>query len=365
MSAETVGNINLSDEGYFKKIDDLLKKYNSNYGGIDENGNTIHTADTKETDDVKALAKEIVESISQKVTDTLSDGMKDHYDRAARTADGTGVIVYDYRDKDKLTTFANNDSDNDIVDSRVRTDSIVHLLESQSMIKEGETITYESPLHIECGAKAENYILLDLPFLSTSALGINGYQINKYDIKEDTSSPEYQKALQEYKDSKQINSRTETRTGYNYKTITPPRAPIYGTINGERAIIQAANPGTYKLEPYTYTVTINEAVYTKPKPVGKLEKKYNPDSLDLIDRAIATVSARRSELGAMHNRLEHAYNINANVSENTSSAESKLRDTDMATEMVNYSKHNILEQAGQSMLSQANAINQGVLTLLQ
>ena len=88
-------------------------------------------------------------------------------------------------------------------------------------------------------------------------------------------------------------------------------------------------------------------------------------AIDAITDAISKVSAQRSSLGAVQNRLEHTINNLDNVSENTSSAESRIRDTDMAEEMVNYSKNNILAQAGQSMLAQANQSNQGVLSLLQ
>ena len=88
-------------------------------------------------------------------------------------------------------------------------------------------------------------------------------------------------------------------------------------------------------------------------------------AIDSIADAISKVSAQRSALGAVQNRLEHTIDNLDNVSENTSSAESRIRDTDMAKEMVNYSKNNILAQAGQSMLAQANQSNQGVLSLLQ
>jgi flagellin len=87
-------------------------------------------------------------------------------------------------------------------------------------------------------------------------------------------------------------------------------------------------------------------------------------AIDAIADAISTVSAQRSALGAVQNRLEHTINNLDNVVENTTSAESRIRDTDMAEEMVNYSKNNILSQAGQSMLAQANQSNQGVLSLL-
>ena len=87
-------------------------------------------------------------------------------------------------------------------------------------------------------------------------------------------------------------------------------------------------------------------------------------AIDSIADAIAKVSAQRSSLGAIQNRLEHTIKNLDNVVENTTAAESQIRDTDMAEEMVKYSKNNILQQAGQSMLAQANQANQGVLSLL-
>ena len=84
-----------------------------------------------------------------------------------------------------------------------------------------------------------------------------------------------------------------------------------------------------------------------------------------IDAAIEKVSTYRATLGAAQNRLEHTIANLDTTSENTQSAESRIRDTDMASEMVTYSKNNILAQAGQSMLAQANQSTQGVLSLLQ
>ena len=87
-------------------------------------------------------------------------------------------------------------------------------------------------------------------------------------------------------------------------------------------------------------------------------------AIDKIAEAIQKVSAQRSDLGAVQNRLEHTIANLDNVVENTTAAESQIRDTDMATEMVKYSNNNILAQAGQAMLAQANQANQGVLSLL-
>lgn len=88
-------------------------------------------------------------------------------------------------------------------------------------------------------------------------------------------------------------------------------------------------------------------------------------AMSVFQAAISKVSSQRSALGALQNRLEHTIANLDNVAENTQSAESLLRDTDMAEEMVEYSKNQILAQAGQSMLAQANQSTQGVLSLLQ
>ena len=94
-------------------------------------------------------------------------------------------------------------------------------------------------------------------------------------------------------------------------------------------------------------------------------EKNATDAIDIIAQALQQVSRQRSDLGAIQNRLEHTINNLDNVVENTTAAESRIRDTDMAEAMVEYSNLNILAQAGQSMLAQANQSNQGVLSLLQ
>ena len=105
--------------------------------------------------------------------------------------------------------------------------------------------------------------------------------------------------------------------------------------------------------------------------LGKVGSKLTVSSfaaagstMKLVQSAIDMVSTQRAKLGAIQNRLEHTIANLDTTSENTSAAESRIRDTDMAKEMVNYSKNNILAQAGQSMLAQANQSTQGVLSLL-
>ena len=88
------------------------------------------------------------------------------------------------------------------------------------------------------------------------------------------------------------------------------------------------------------------------------------NAIETIKEALQKVSDQRAELGAVQNRLEHTIDNLNNVVENTQASESRIRDTDIADEMVRYSKNNILSQAGQSMLAQANQSTQGALSLL-
>ncbi len=105
--------------------------------------------------------------------------------------------------------------------------------------------------------------------------------------------------------------------------------------------------------------------YTETGRVSVENYEMANNSITAIQNAINTVSSQRSALGAIQNRLEHTIANLDNVAENTQAAESRIRDTDIASEMVEYSKNQILAQAGQSMLAQGNQSTQGVLSLLQ
>jgi flagellin len=108
------------------------------------------------------------------------------------------------------------------------------------------------------------------------------------------------------------------------------------------------------------TSALTASIISGSKVGGNISKVISS-----VNAAIAKVSTQRSKLGALQNRLEHTITNANNTSENLQSAESRVRDVDMAKEMVKYSKDNILQQAAQSMLSQANQSTQGVLSLLQ
>lgn len=124
-----------------------------------------------------------------------------------------------------------------------------------------------------------------------------------------------------------------------------------GALSGQSIDFSIANMCATKIGLKT---TLSVSTFTK---AGSYMKS--------VQDAIEVVSKQRSAMGAIQNRLEHTIANLDTTSENTQSAESRIRDTDMASEMVTYSKNNILAQAGQSMLAQANQSTQGVLTLLQ
>lgn len=133
--------------------------------------------------------------------------------------------------------------------------------------------------------------------------------------------------------------------------------------NNEKTLQVGANQGqVITITISALTSTLDSALDTQVK-VDTASAAQS--SISIIQNSITSLSALRSKLGALQNRLEHTVANLDNISENTQSAESRIRDTDMAEEMVQYSKNNILQQAGQSMLAQANQANQGVLSLLQ
>ena len=132
-----------------------------------------------------------------------------------------------------------------------------------------------------------------------------------------------------------------------------------GTFTAKNLQVGANANQTISVSISALTGVISEALATHVSGAAA------QSAITSIQSSITKLSTLRSKLGAIQNRLEHTVANLDNISENTQSAESRIRDTDMAEEMVQYSKNNILQQAGQSMLAQANQANQGVLSLLQ
>ena len=164
--------------------------------------------------------------------------------------------------------------------------------------------------------------------------------------------------------AKLINAKTGISAETDAKTDT--------TINLKAGTSNTGNGITLQIganEGQTMSFTLDDmSADALGVGVGKVDlskQESAKTATTTIDAAIKKVSAARGRMGAVQNRLEHTINNLDTAAENMQTAESRIRDTDMAEEMVNYSKNNILAQAGQSMLAQANQSNQGVLTLLQ
>ena len=143
-------------------------------------------------------------------------------------------------------------------------------------------------------------------------------------------------------------------------------AAVANYVSNQKGI--ASKAITDDFQKYVQTDATNSGINANGELRNKArvdDYKAANDTITAVQDAINKVSTQRSALGALQNRLEHTVANLDNVAENTQSAESRIRDTDMASEMVEYSKNNILAQAGQSMLAQANQSTQGVLSILQ
>ena len=145
------------------------------------------------------------------------------------------------------------------------------------------------------------------------------------------------------------------------------KAEFNGTklLNGNMSEGKMLQVGANRGETMKIKISGTSLAQLKIDDVAVTDGKSASVAIGKIQSAIKNVSAQRSLLGAVQNRLEYTINNLENYSENLTSAESQIRDTDMAAEMVGFSKNQILQQAAQSMLAQANQSNQGVLSLLQ
>lgn len=179
---------------------------------------------------------------------------------------------------------------------------------------------------------------------------------NKIDLGSVTYGP-----IKLKKDPYEVTTTTDSqRQRKQTETITTETS----TIQPEYLDIQAGANAWQNIPIRLYdlsTVKLKENV-GDTDPVSAF---HAADSLKHLDRVIDKISSIRSYYGAMQNRLGSAYNNNANYSENISASESRIRDTDMENELVTNSKYNILQQAGEALIAQANQNKQGVLELLQ
>lgn len=175
----------------------------------------------------------------------------------------------------------------------------------------------------------------------------------------DTNQTVDRDALQQEVEQLQTEiKRVATTTQFNKMNI------LNGDFDGKTLQVGANATQTISIT-ITNLETVVASALDGDTKVGGDKNSDAQKSISAIQGSITKLSTLRSKLGAIQNRLEHTVANLDNISENTQASESLIRDTDMAEEMVQYSKNNILQQAGQSMLAQANQQTQGVLSLIQ
>ena len=170
-------------------------------------------------------------------------------------------------------------------------------------------------------------------------------------VLESSKENDYQKIQDEINTLKEEFNRIKSDTEFNKKTL------LDGTYSSQWLQVGANDKQGIK-------VSIKSVAWKSVNVLGGVAGGSNATLIATVDSMIKSVTTERSNLGAIQNRLEYTVKVDDNTAENLQSAESRLRDTDMADEMTRYSKESILQQAATSMLAQANQANQGVLSLL-
>ena len=335
-----------------------------NLQNIIEEAKNIDPADTAAAG---VVTKKLVEKIANIAN--ASYATQRHYTRYTTTtnenADPYKLIIYDFRDTtadpaDPLYGYTGVPDASKDVASIGKVSGKLNWKEQKVMLAKGDSYTYAVyGLNIQHGDEADNNSKIHLPKLTDIFADYRNYGYSS--IKESLSLI-----------GKDRGSQTQTvyvNTPIT-KTITVPEktyekkvsVPYY--VNGE-VQYQTQSLGMVTIPAYTKTYTSYEKTAVVTEKTRQELGDLNYGILNVIKDLIHDVSTIRSDLGARQNALEHAYNYNENARENQTAAESVIRDTDMAKEMVKYSAHSILEQAGEAVLSQANQANNSVLSLLQ
>ncbi len=395
--------------GLFDAVTNLMQKF-------DAEG----TSEADKKTQTKALAERIAGALRDHCVEAMSSNveMNSHYDRVLSSG-SYDFIVYDFRDQNSLTNMQAANTD-----VLVSTNAIATTIEKKDLSARYENELRQSPVRIVCSGSSGDAITINLPDVRTlwqdqlSEYNVARYtEVTTYSYEHfEEKEEEYQKRLEKWEEEcEQIEAENNSKKAqyeadlaayeeqlnkYNLEheaweasgvptkqTVSIQRLvqdpPIVEWINGEMKmttqtrtvsdpmeVIVMSYPNAEPTEP----VKPSEPNYKTPpsKPVKgqgtnmipHINREYTPDDVSIIDDALKKVLRWRSELGAEQNRLEHTLKNNRNKEENTTAAESRIRDTDVASEMVNFSMQNILEQSGVSMLAQANQSQQNVLSLL-
>lgn len=353
-----------------KRID--LQTYINLAGGLYDNEEAYNEnkGDSTKTyaEYVEETAKNIAKGIAGEI---IKRNPSDHFIRVTDDEKNPyNVVFYDFREKDTTETTLEGDAiGNAYVDFAMQTK-----VENKPVVVEHVNEEYNG-LYIQVAANTDQGVIVDLPDTTLAGLGLEGYTVFREGYcsagKDEMYDPLFLEGATHLGGNKWYNSNVGGHIEEQTKTISGTRViqeytmklvhPGGTNANGERVNPKYETVVTgSRTESYSYTSTVSSVVggYLATFTV------YGPDTLLRVDRAMERVSKARSDLGAMRNRLEHAYLNDTNSAENLQAAESKMRDADYADEMVSYSASNILQQVSQSMLAQANNSRDGILALL-
>ena len=342
--------INVGDESYtcFEYIDKLQQELQEN-------------PDLDAEDIARGAADVIAKALCSTSYSLMGQDFeaKDHYDRSIQP-DDYSIIVYDFRDQDLIS-----DPDADVTVQKTAV--------SEFLVKETytvpEVVEYREVdrwrgqgLSIVCSSEgAKDSIPIWLREISLKKLGLLDYTVVKYAWRGENvyteSEEDYRKRREEWESTGTYVTWTEQTT----KTVSDIVDYAFNR-DGELEPVFG--------EPYekTFTVEHSKKEYPTPEPVRRSvtigEVVYDPSDVQIISDALQYVCWIRSDLGAIQNRLEHAYDNNNNKHENTTAAESRIRDTDMVEGVVENSKNSILQQVGEAIMAQANQNQQNIIQLL-
>lgn len=331
--------------------------------------------------DIKALAQQITNDI---IDEIVEKGYKDHFIRIAK--DDTNpyqIDFYDIRDTGALNEAAaavTPGAAYQLPSGSVSFVSAFSRVESKVLI-ENQPVTLtradEYNYYIQMGANSNQGVEIEFPDTSLKGIDLEDYSVFRDGYCSITEDKKYDASM--LNGAEDLGNHIYRNGHIGGQELTVPTNTTFTVYNYTKEAVLVKPAGTnefgeYSPAQYDYVlkqgnppwedVTVNYSYTTMVGGYDATFEAYKPDDIWRIDRAIANLSDKRSYLGAMHNRLEHAYANDTNTSENLQAAESKLRDADMADEMVAFSAANILEQAGTSMLAQANQSKQGILSLL-
>ena len=344
--------LGVTSSGQAKSAEKLSSGYRINRAGDDAAGLKISE---KMRSQIRGL---------NKASDNASDGVS-----LIQTAEGALNETHSILQRmNELAVQGANDTnqsiDRDAINQELSalTDEIDRISETTQFNKQNLLDGSFTGKNLQVGANTNQKITVNIAAMNAKAIGIkpvsvgatSGYYTTNEIVKEQKAAGSA--ALRGSIETRAKCNATLTKYSTGYKTAN-------GTITADSSVARNSIGKLAACAAQIFAVASTAATIVSSPNVDNYQQAQG--TITMIQNAINNVSSQRSALGALQNRLEHTIANLDNVSENTQSAESRIRDTDMAEEMVTYSKNNILAQAGQSMLAQANQSTQGVLSLLQ